>query len=97
MERTNVWAKRAHSRDTRDSGDMKSENPLVIAKIYGVYSQCVHDQHDWEPVLRSLEGRNHAIIAVSHVSPFALLYWSNESNSSHHGAKISEKENEQQK
>ena len=25
MERTNVWAKRAHSRDTRDSGDMKSE------------------------------------------------------------------------
>ena len=26
MERTNVWAKRAHSRDTRDSGDMKSEN-----------------------------------------------------------------------
>ena len=25
MERTNMWAKRAHSRDTRDSGDMKSE------------------------------------------------------------------------
>ena len=25
MEQTNVWAKRAHSRDTRDSGDMKSE------------------------------------------------------------------------
>ena len=30
MERTNVWAKRAHSRDTRDSGDMKSETyPLI--------------------------------------------------------------------
>ena len=29
MERTNVWAKRAHSRDTRDSGDMKSENAYV--------------------------------------------------------------------
>ena len=26
MEQTNVWAKRAHSRDTRDSGDMKSES-----------------------------------------------------------------------
>ena len=25
MERTNMWAKRAHSRDTRDSGNMKSE------------------------------------------------------------------------
>ena len=28
MERTNVWAKRANSRDTRDSGDMKSERML---------------------------------------------------------------------
>ena len=39
MERTNVWAKRGHSRDTRDSGDMKSEkksNPiglLVVAEV----------------------------------------------------------------
>ena len=29
MERTNVWAKRAHSRDTRDSRDMKSEKYFV--------------------------------------------------------------------
>ena len=27
MERTNIWAKRAHSRDTRDSGDIKSKIP----------------------------------------------------------------------
>ena len=26
MERTNIWAKRAYLRDTRDSGDMKSES-----------------------------------------------------------------------
>ena len=25
MEQTNIWAKRAHSRDTRDSGNIKSE------------------------------------------------------------------------
>ena len=31
MERTNVWAKRAHSRDTRDSGDMKSETNYLLA------------------------------------------------------------------
>ena len=30
MERTNVWAKRAHSRDTRDSGDMKSETSTLF-------------------------------------------------------------------
>ena len=35
MERTNVWAKRAHSRDTRDSGDMKSETSTVNAPKYG--------------------------------------------------------------
>ena len=38
MERTNVWAKRAHSRDTRDSGDMKSEtstNLAIMAKSCG--------------------------------------------------------------
>ena len=29
MERTNVWAKRAHSCDTRDSGDMKSETERI--------------------------------------------------------------------
>ena len=34
MERTNVWAKRAHSRDTRDSGDMKSEIlPLKSTRV----------------------------------------------------------------
>ena len=31
MERTNVWAKWAHSRDTRDSGDMKSEKTLLFS------------------------------------------------------------------
>ena len=29
MARTNIWAKRAYSRDTRDSGDMKSEIELI--------------------------------------------------------------------
>ena len=34
MERTNMWAKRAHSRDTRDSGDMKSEKKLSEYRAY---------------------------------------------------------------
>ena len=40
MERTNVWAKRAHSRDTRDSGDMKSETPPQAGvNVSGLLSQ----------------------------------------------------------
>ena len=52
MKRTNMWAKRAHLRDTRDSGDMKSERILgtgvitiisaeenfkIFLKIYNTY------------------------------------------------------------
>ena len=33
MERTNMWAKRAHLRDTRDSGDMKSEILMLLSNI----------------------------------------------------------------
>ena len=45
MERTNVWAKRAHSRDTRDSGDMKSETPpQAKVNVFGLLLQYKKSQ-----------------------------------------------------
>ena len=54
MEQTNVWAKRAHSRDTRDSGDMKSEifqqlQPVLNTK--NMQSKTISPYENNRPVL----------------------------------------------
>ena len=40
MEQTNIWAKRAHSRNTHNSGNIKSETPpQAKVNISGLLSQ----------------------------------------------------------
>ena len=40
MEQTNIWAKRAHSRNTYNSGDIKSEiSPQAIDNAGNLLSQ----------------------------------------------------------
>ena len=63
MERTNVWAKRAHSRDTRDSGDMKSESVPPLSgsafsstKLYLAKSLGYLDQVSAKTVITQVVG-----------------------------------------